>query len=189
MNANPDEIAPDEPSVDELREVSSPWNWPAEWAVDEKFWREVATRTIAGILTLALLGFPGLVYAMTTGVLTAGQAIPIIIGAGSILVIIGAYAIVQVISRGVAKKAIIDALKKSGPSSFTAITTPWGSALFATKLIRASSEERKNLVVQFNLGLQEQLLFTIKRQAAVSIFAGVAAFIAGLIVPIIPLLK
>ena len=31
-----------------------PWRWPAEWVRDEKFWRDVATRTASGILVVAI---------------------------------------------------------------------------------------------------------------------------------------
>ena len=39
----------------------SPWyKWPAEWRRDEKFWREVATRAIAGLIVV-ILGYVGAV--------------------------------------------------------------------------------------------------------------------------------
>ncbi|PRA82078.1 hypothetical protein [Microbacterium sp. MYb66] len=62
-------------------------DWPAEWARDEKFWREVATRTIAGALTLILLGVPSLIYLMLAGQLDASVGIPILIGIAMVLVI------------------------------------------------------------------------------------------------------
>lgn len=34
--------------------ATKPWQWPNEWARDEKFWRDVATRTASGLLTLFL---------------------------------------------------------------------------------------------------------------------------------------
>lgn len=30
-------------------EKVKPWQWPAEWVKDEKFWRDVATRTASGL--------------------------------------------------------------------------------------------------------------------------------------------
>jgi len=39
------DIEPEKPKV-------SPWLWPLEWWVDEKFWRDVATRTIAGLIVV-----------------------------------------------------------------------------------------------------------------------------------------
>ena len=44
-----------------------PWRWPIEWWHDEKFWRETATRTVAGALVVIL----GFIYARTAGYITA----------------------------------------------------------------------------------------------------------------------
>ena len=38
----------------EKEKAIKPWQWPGEWARDEKFWRDVATRTASGLLTLFL---------------------------------------------------------------------------------------------------------------------------------------
>lgn len=42
---------------------SKPWKWPGEWFRDEKFWRDVASRTTSGILVVII----GLAYAGFTG--------------------------------------------------------------------------------------------------------------------------
>lgn len=90
--------------------TSRPWRWPAEWAVDEKFWREVATRTIAGILTLVFLGVPGLIYAVSVGALTPDQAAPIWIGIGLflgvILLYVAAIATIGAVSRSRERAAL-----------------------------------------------------------------------------------
>lgn len=31
-----------------------PWQWPAEWFTNERFWREVAAQALAGVIVLAL---------------------------------------------------------------------------------------------------------------------------------------
>jgi hypothetical protein len=41
--------------VTQPEQVQSPWyRWPGEWRRDEKFWREVATRTMAAMLSVGL---------------------------------------------------------------------------------------------------------------------------------------
>ncbi|MFJ4029527.1 hypothetical protein ACIPWF_19280 [Paenarthrobacter sp. NPDC089989] len=40
---------------------SKPWQWPAEWMRDEKFWRDVASRTLSGLLVV-LLGYAAAVW-------------------------------------------------------------------------------------------------------------------------------
>jgi hypothetical protein len=76
-------------------DVSQPLYWPAEWAVDRGFWREVAARTLAGVLTLVTIGVPSLIYAAASGVLTFDQVGPILIGVA--LVVLGAVAYVLVL--------------------------------------------------------------------------------------------
>lgn len=77
--------------VDEQQQRKSPWDWPLEWSRDESFWREVATRTVAGILTLIFLGTPLVLYAMFSRALTPDQGVPILIGAGEALLVLAAY--------------------------------------------------------------------------------------------------
>jgi hypothetical protein len=68
-------------------EVSPPWRWPAEWAIERAFWREVSSRTIAGVLTLVAVGVPALIYAAASGVLTFDRVAPILIGVGLVLLL------------------------------------------------------------------------------------------------------
>ncbi|MDQ0869008.1 multisubunit Na+/H+ antiporter MnhB subunit [Arthrobacter sp. V1I9] len=38
----------------EAEKQSKPWQWPGEWMRDEKFWRDVGSRTIAGFIVVIL---------------------------------------------------------------------------------------------------------------------------------------
>lgn len=40
---------------------SSPWRWPAEWMSEEKFWRDIGTRVLAGVVTAAIVYLGALV--------------------------------------------------------------------------------------------------------------------------------
>lgn len=92
---------------------TSPFFWPAEWAVEHAFWREVATRTLAGILTLLFLGIPAVLYAWRTETLKDSVAVPIVIGAiifgGLIILYVIALLIVRAVTfRGTRKKIKTD---------------------------------------------------------------------------------
>lgn len=41
-----------EPTAEEKRK---PWQWPAKWVREEKFWQDVATRTLSAIFAAGLL--------------------------------------------------------------------------------------------------------------------------------------
>lgn len=79
-------------------------DWPAEWWGDEKFWREVATRTVAGVLTLVILGVPSLVYLMGAGQLTLSIGMPILYGILMVAAAIAIWFIARAIVRAVEKK-------------------------------------------------------------------------------------
>ena len=34
---------------------SKPWQWPGEWLKDEKFWKDVASRTLSGVLAVGVI--------------------------------------------------------------------------------------------------------------------------------------
>jgi MFS family permease len=55
-------------------EVSRPINWPREWLHDEKFWREVATRTVAGIIAGIVLAALAALVALRLTPLTGDAA-------------------------------------------------------------------------------------------------------------------
>jgi hypothetical protein len=42
--------------TDEKPAVVRPWQWPGEWFKDEKFWRDVGSRTLSGLIVL-LFGY------------------------------------------------------------------------------------------------------------------------------------
>jgi hypothetical protein len=79
--------------------------WPAEWAVSHSFWREVATRTVAGILSLVFLGIPGVIYAVSFGALTTEQGWLIGIGLALVVVLIALYLAFLGISQALALRA------------------------------------------------------------------------------------
>ncbi|MHC6592907.1 hypothetical protein [Arthrobacter sp. C152] len=50
--------------TDQVTKAARPWQWPGEWFRDEKFWRDVGSRTLSGLIVLffgywaaLLLGF------------------------------------------------------------------------------------------------------------------------------------
>ncbi|MDQ0825394.1 membrane protease YdiL (CAAX protease family) [Arthrobacter sp. B2I5] len=61
------------------------WQWPLEWWHDEKFWRDVATRTVSGLVVLligyivavasGLLGIPDLRKVLAVLLVFAGAAL------------------------------------------------------------------------------------------------------------------
>jgi Mg2+/citrate symporter len=75
-------------------EASRPVYWPAEWAVERAFWREVAARTLAGVFTLVVVGVPALIYAGASGVLDSDQVWTILIGIVLAAVVVVAYVLV-----------------------------------------------------------------------------------------------
>lgn len=87
-------------------------DWPAQWGRDERFWREVATRTLAGLLTLILLGGPSIIYLMIAGQLSTEVVVPILIGIGLVLFLIVAWWIVRKIARRVEKGRLREAVEK-----------------------------------------------------------------------------
>jgi len=46
-------------SNDEARTAnngSEPWKWPLEWFADDRFWRDVASRALAGLIVVGISG-------------------------------------------------------------------------------------------------------------------------------------
>jgi hypothetical protein len=43
------------------KQESSPWRWPGQWMSEEKFWRDIGTRVLAGIVTAAVVYLGALV--------------------------------------------------------------------------------------------------------------------------------
>lgn len=96
-------------------------DWPIEWSRDEKFWREVATRTVAGMLALVFLGAPTLIYLMLAGGLSARVGVPILIGIGMMFFAVGLWwatrSIVRLVeSRQLRKVLELDPAVENDPS-------------------------------------------------------------------------
>jgi hypothetical protein len=155
------------------------WNWPAEWAVDEKFWREVATRTVAGILTLVFLGLPGVIFAMSTGALTAEQGMPIVIGASIIIGFIVLYTLAQVVVRAIARYRIINSLKASRePETIRISLTPEGYGSFAKAFLDGSRDAQTDLMKGLSEGVKVAL-------TATSAFASIASTTVSIVIAIL----
>lgn len=68
----------------EKEKQSKPWQWPGEWMRDEKFWRDVASRTASGVLVVVI----GLAYAAAAGYITSPDLRRFLFGLGMSLVIL-----------------------------------------------------------------------------------------------------
>lgn len=68
---------------DEVEVVSKPWQWPSEWAKDQAFWRDIATKTISG-LVIAVVVY---VYGVVAGYFGTPSNAAKIIGLGGLFVI------------------------------------------------------------------------------------------------------
>ncbi|RKT36914.1 hypothetical protein DEU34_1444 [Microbacterium sp. AG1240] len=62
----------------------APWAWPGEWVREEKFWRDIGARVLAGVVTAAIV----YVGALVLGYLHTPE-----VGAGVMIVLIGAGAL------------------------------------------------------------------------------------------------
>ncbi|SIN91269.1 hypothetical protein SAMN05443544_1817 [Agromyces cerinus subsp. cerinus] len=102
---------------------SSAWNWPAEWAVERAFWREVAARTIAGVLTILIVGVPALIWAALSGVLTWDMVAPALIGFGLFLVVLIVYVTLLLVIRAVARSKGRKTLRAEGGSEYKDVST------------------------------------------------------------------
>ena len=60
----------------EKEKQSKPWQWPGEWMRDEKFWRDVASRTLAGAFVVAI----GYLVAVANGLLQVPSIAQIFVG-------------------------------------------------------------------------------------------------------------
>ncbi|MFB2580199.1 hypothetical protein ACEXQD_03035 [Herbiconiux sp. P15] len=78
---------------DTENEARNPWSLPAQWLREEKFWRDIGTRVLAGVITAAIVYLGALVlgYLHTpeigvgvTIVLTAAVVALLLAGAGAL---------------------------------------------------------------------------------------------------------
>lgn len=83
----------------------SPWAWPGEWVREEKFWRDIGARVLAGVVTAAI------VY---LGALVLGYLHTPEVGAGVMIVLVGAGALLLA-SSGAAILFGVRTRTRSGP--------------------------------------------------------------------------
>lgn len=129
------------------QENSSAWNWPAEWANERTFWREVAARTIAGVLTIVILAVPGLVYATIFGLLRLDSVLPILIGIALFIVVLIVYIFVL---RGIRRKESSEIEGVLAKDESRSESTPSPEAI-----MRSSVEERKRFMSAFSKATQD----------------------------------
>jgi len=160
---------------------SSAWNWPAEWSVERAFWREVATRTIAGVLTVIILSVPGLLYALGFGILALGQVLPILIGISLFLVISATYVVVLRAIRRSERRKFARALEDDSPSS--------GPALSSEDLLSSEVDQRQRLLEFYSRTTRERVRQAGRKSGTLSILATIgAAILPVAIYPVIELL-
>ncbi|NHW45936.1 sulfite exporter TauE/SafE family protein [Paenarthrobacter sp. MSM-2-10-13] len=71
----------------ETETKSKPWQWLGEWMRDEKFWRDVASRTLAGALVVAM----GYLVAVANGLLAVPSVAQIFVGVVFIALGVGIF--------------------------------------------------------------------------------------------------
>jgi hypothetical protein len=157
---------------------SSAWNWPAEWAVERTFWREVATRTVAGILTIVVLAVPGLIYAAIFGLLAPRQVIPILIGIVLFALVLLTYVLVLRTIRRREIRKIKSALERD--------ETKWGPIPTVSELIGVSAEERDLILSVYSQMTQQSVRELAKSATRNVILTTLAAVVASLVVALAP---
>jgi len=70
---------------------SRPWYWPAAWMREEKFWRDIGTRVLAGVITAAIIYCGALLLGyLHSPEIGAGLLLALGIAGGGILIAIAA---------------------------------------------------------------------------------------------------
>jgi len=173
------------PSAPEPTPQKSPWNWPAEWAVERAFWREVGTRTIAGILTILILGVPGLIYLLGFGLLTFGQVAPILIGLGLSTLVLVSYVLVLRRIRRKERLELLRALLDEQPISGSPVS-PEDVLAFSTQqmrevLSRYPTRSQADVTNAAKASLRKQIITTVVGLPIFSVLVtSVAAYLAYL---------
>lgn len=166
---------------------SSAWNWPAEWAVERAFWREVGTRTISGMLTLIFLGAPVVFYAIWQGTLTPDQGWPILIAAGLWLLVGIVYVVLLAIIRGVSRRRARTVLRAGGGEEYTSVSTR------DIDVILATFADGKTISIPYTINRKtsESLSHIQRSQAIWSVLAAVVAIIGAVvgIISVIPIFQ
>lgn len=144
--------------------------------MERAFWRDVATRTIAGVLTILILAVPGLIYAGIYGLLTPAQVAPILIGiAGFAALVIGYLSVLWVI-RLTTRRNIKKTLERENRD---AVLTPSVWARF-----QSSKGERDRILSDFDQSTQNDVRRLVNISHWVS--AGATAVAAGIaLVPVL----
>jgi hypothetical protein len=144
-------------------EVSPPVYWPAEWAVERGFWREVAARTVAGVLTLVILGVPTLIYASVFGLLKGDQLGPILIGiAGTAAIVLGYILVLRMIRKRTERTVAAKKFAKAADLR-RALLTP-------EELARIKEEAEKEINETYRRSRAQSFVTT-----AVAVLFGIAA--------------
>jgi amino acid transporter len=71
---------------EDTKPQSAPWHWPREWWHDHTFWRDVATRTVAGLIVVSITA----VVAMALGYIATpdGQTMLFALGVASVAIVL-----------------------------------------------------------------------------------------------------
>jgi hypothetical protein len=78
--------------MEETEVKSKPWQWPGEWMKDEKFWKDVATRTVSGVLTVGVIYVYGLAVGYFKSPVIVGSTL-MFIGAGGMVLVFAALCV------------------------------------------------------------------------------------------------
>lgn len=157
---------------------SSAWNWPAEWAVERTFWREVGTRTVSGVLTIVILAVPSLIYATFFGLLAPNQVIPILIGIALFAVVLTVYIfLLRMIRRSEIKK-IAHALLAENKERTEPLPTP-------EQLMGFSDAERARIISVYSKNTQDGIgkaeKFALRAAKVATILSAIVSLVAGFI--------
>jgi len=129
-------------------EASRALYWPAEWAVERLFWREVASRTLAGVFTLVVIGVPALIYAGAGGVLTPDQVWPILIGVALSALVVVIYVLVLRAFRRRERRKIEDARRAEETRTLVASLTEEEKARIVLEAMQEVTKAQRSYDVQ-----------------------------------------
>lgn len=146
--------------------------------MERTFWRDVATRTIAGVLTILILAVPGLIYAGIYGLLTPAQVAPILIGITMFAALIVGYLFSLWVIRWTTRRKI---KKTLGREKLVAETTPslW-------EFFESSPEERDRILSGYGESTRNRITRQERFGRRLSNLATVTAAIAGFVSVFIP---
>jgi len=80
--------------------AGSAWRWPLQWVREEKFWRDIGSRVLAGVLTAAIIYLGAVVLGyLHTPEIGAGLLVALRLAAAALLGAIGAVLLRSVVLR------------------------------------------------------------------------------------------